>query len=216
MNVEHGFDHVVDVQAERRTVIAGVLMAAPIVTGLWWLIATQAPPIPNMDDPWSRLWFAIKCCCVATLFSLVLGVEMIAHYRLNTSAINPIAGVESMRMKVSRHCLQNTVEQLLIFIPGLLALAGYCTNGWSMRVLLASTVVWIVTRFAFWIGYHIAPRFRAPGMLGMVQSMIILLYVGDRFGREVGGMAGEVLVWTIFLGVEAYLVYLSFWHSSAE
>ena len=80
-------------------------------------------------------------------------------------------------------------------------------------VLLAGP---IVTCFAFWIGYYMAPRFRAPGVLDMVQSMIILLYVGDRFGREVGGMAGEVVIWAVFLGMEAYLVNLSFSHTSAK
>lgn len=216
MNVESDIGRVVDVRSERRAVMLGVFIATPLAVSLWYAIATMMPPIPNMDDPWNRLWFAIKCCCVAVLLCVVLGVEMVAHLRLNSSAINPIAGVETARMNVTQRCLRNTVEQTLIFIPGLLALAGYCANGRSMRVVLATTVVWIVMRFAFWIGYQIAPRFRAAGMLGMVQSMIVLLYVCDRFGREVAGVAGEAAIWAIFLGVEAFLVYLSFSRPSSE
>jgi hypothetical protein len=215
MSTGSDIGQVVVVRAERRAVMLGVSIAAPLFVGLWFVIATMTPPISNMDDPWNRLWFAIKCCCVAVLLCLVLGVEMVAHMRLNTSAINPIVGVESPRMKVTQRCLQNTVEQTLIFIPGLLALSGYCADGRSMRMVLATTVVWVVTRFAFWIGYQIAPRFRAPGMLGMVQSMLVLLYVCDRFGREVAGVAGEVVIWVVFLGVEAFLVYFSFFRPSS-
>ena len=62
-------------------------------------------------------------------------------------------------MRVNLRYLQNTFEQLAVFVPGLFGLAVYCTNGELMRAVVATTVVWIVARAAFLIGYHrSAPR----------------------------------------------------------
>jgi uncharacterized MAPEG superfamily protein len=156
-----------------------------------------------------QTYFAINCICIAVLLCFFLGIEAVAHERLQTAAIDPLAGVESLRMKINLRYLQNTLEQLLVFIPGLLALAYYCANGYAMRAVVATTIVWILSRFVFWIGYHIAPEFRTPGLVGMAQSMIILLYVCGRFSYGIAGVGGVVAILGIFLIIEAYLFYIT-------
>jgi hypothetical protein len=162
-----------------------------------------------MEAPLDRLLFAIKCCCLAVLFCFFLGIEAVAHERLHTKAINPLAGAESPRMKVNLRYLQHTLEQLVLFIPGLLALSTYCSNGQSMRAVAATTIVWIVSRAVFWIGYHKAPRFRTPGLMGMIQSLIVLLYVCVRFGHDIAGTPGTLAILGTFAGAEIYLVHIT-------
>jgi hypothetical protein len=111
------------------------------------------PPIAGMDSPWDRLAFAIKCGCMAVLLCFFLGIEAVSQERLHTSAINPLTGNESARIEINLRYLKRTLEQLLLFIPGLLALASYCTNDLSMRAVVATTMVWILARFVFWIGH---------------------------------------------------------------
>jgi hypothetical protein len=74
-----------------------------------------------------------------------------------------------------------------------------------MRAVAATTVVWIVFRVAFWIGYHFGSLQRAIGAPGMAQSMLVLLYVCASFGFEIAGTAGAVAVLAVFGAVEAFL-----------
>ena len=198
-----------NLRAQRKTLMRGMPIAAPVALLVWLALRYGLSPLPDMQAWPDRLWFAIGCCCVAVLLCLLLGIEAVSHERLVTSAINPLAGAESTRMKVNLRYLQNTLEQLLLFIPGLLGLAHYCDNGASMRAVVATTVVWILARFVFWIGYHQGPLFRAPGLVGVVQSLLVLLYVCARFADDVAGIVGAVVVIGLFAFGEIYLVWIN-------
>src|SRR5471030_3243668 len=97
--------------------------------------------------------FTLKCCCIAVLFCLVAGVEAVAHERLSSPAFDPLASFETQRLRVNLRYLQNTLEQFVVFAVGLFGLAAYCPGGASMRAVVATAVVWIVARIAFWSGY---------------------------------------------------------------
>ena len=60
-------------------------------------------------------------------------------------------------------------------------------------------MIWIVARGAFWIGCHYDPG-------GMVQSLIVLLYVSSRFGFDIAGPVGAVLPLDLFADIEIGLV----------
>ncbi len=109
-------------------------------------------------------------------------------------------------MRVNLRYLQNTLEQLVLFVPGLRGLAVYCPNGGAMRAVAATTLVWIVARIAFWIGYHRGSVRRGAGAPGMVLSLPVLLYVCARFGFEVAGPVGAIVPLVLFGGAEAVLV----------
>jgi hypothetical protein len=64
-------------------------------------------------------------------------------------------------MRINLRYLQNTLEQLVLFMPGVLGLAVYCSDGGSMRAVAATTVVWIAARIAFWILLCALPRLAA-------------------------------------------------------
>jgi hypothetical protein len=105
--------------------------------------------------------------------------------------------------------LQNTLEQTLVFSAALFGLAAYSPKGFAMRAVLATTVVWIFARFAFWIGYHRSAAMRGLGVPGMALSMIILLYVAGRFGYDLGGFAGAAVPVVAFLAIEVLLFRLT-------
>jgi hypothetical protein len=187
-------------------VLREIAIAFAASAALWLAIYFFLPPLAGMDEPLARLIFALKCACVALLFCFVLGIEAVAHERLRSPAIDPLSGYTTRRMTINLRYLQNTLEQLLVFLPGLFGLAYYCDSGAAMRAVVATTLVWIVGRFAFWIGYHQSALHRAAGAPSMVIGMMLLLYVGARFGYEFAGWGGAIAPLALFFAGEAILV----------
>jgi hypothetical protein len=74
-----------------------------------------------------------------------------------------------------------------------------------MRAVVATTVVWILNRYAFWIGYHRSAAMRGLGAPSMAVSLIVLLYVVALIGADVAGTAGTVALLGLFIAVEAVL-----------
>lgn len=190
---------------QRRTLMIHIAITVPVALAVWFALRLLLPPIPGMDDPLPRVLFGLGCVAVAVLLALVPGVEAIAHERLASPAIDPLAGYETHRLRVNQQYLQNTLEQTVIFAAGLLLLCWFMRDGGSMRAVVAVTAVWILARWAFWIGYHESPLLRAWGAMGMLQSMIVLLYAVYRFGNSVLGPIGGIAPLVIFFGIEAFL-----------
>lgn len=187
-----------DVSRQRATVLYEIAIAFPAAIAVWLATYYSLSPLSGMDDALARVIFALKCSCVAILFCFLTGIEAVAHERLRSPAIDPLAGYETRRMAVNLRYLQNTLEQLILFVPGLLGLAVYCSDGRSMRAVAATTAVWIVSRVAFWIGYHRGALHRAVGAPGVLQTLLVLLYVCARFGFEAAGTAGAIAVLLLF------------------
>jgi uncharacterized MAPEG superfamily protein len=167
----------------------------------------------------ARFYFALHCVGIATLLALLPGIEAVAHERLVTPAIDPLAGAESRRMRVNQRYVQNTIEQLWLFVPGLLMLAVQARDGGSMRAVVACTIVWVIARWVFWIGYLLGPRFRSAGLIGMVQSMMVLLYCVGRFGYLWLGWWGAVALVAPFAFAELFIVFmlrLERWKAESE
>lgn len=190
---------------QRRAGMIAIAVAMPVTLLLWLAIAYLPPPLPGMDDLSGRMLFTLKCDCLAVLFCLVTGVEAVAHERLSSPAFDPLSGFETRRLRVNQRYLQNTLEQTIVFSAAVFGLAAYSPNGAAMRAVLATAVVWIIARFAFWIGYHRRAAMRGLGAPGMALSVIVLLYVAGRFGYEVGGWAGAAAPVAAFLAIEAFL-----------
>jgi hypothetical protein len=196
-----------DLRRQRAATMGPIAIAFPIAVALWGAIYFLLSPLAGMEDAVARLLFALKCICVAVLFCLVTGVEAVAHERLRCPAIDPLAGYETSRMRINLRYLQNTLEQIVVFIPALLGLAVYCPDGSSMRAVAATTLVWIMTRVAFWVGYHRSSAQRAFGAPGMMLNMLVLLYVCARFGFETAGLAGAIIPLVLFAGAEVVLTW---------
>jgi hypothetical protein len=190
---------------ERRYGMIAIAAAMPVALLLWLAIAYLVPPLAGMDTQAARMLFTLKCFCLAVLFCLVTGVEAVAHERLSSPAFDPLSGFETPRLRVNQCYLQNTLEQTLVFAAGLFGLAAYSPGGSAMRAVLASTAVWMLARFAFWIGYHRSAAMRGLGVPGMTLSLIVLLYVAGRIGYDIDGIVGAAVPVVAFLAIEAFL-----------
>src|SRR5579862_2019594 len=104
---------------QRRTGMIMIGLAMPVAVALWLAIDQLMPPILSMENFASREAFALKCWCVAVLFTLVMGVEAVAHERLGSPAFDPLARFETRRLKVNERYLQNTLEQTVVFAAAL-------------------------------------------------------------------------------------------------
>ena len=197
----------VDFRRQRTNGIAAIAVASLLALGLWLCIDYWMSPLPGMDSLAARMLLALKCFCLAVLFCLVTGVEAVAHERLTSPAFDPLVHFETRRLLINQRYLQNTVEQIIVFAASLFGLAAYCVDGAAMRAVVARTVVWIVARAAFWLGYHSSAALRGLGAPGMALSMIVLLYVATRFGDEIAGTAGAIVPVAIFLLIEAVLFW---------
>jgi hypothetical protein len=74
-----------------------------------------------------------------------------------------------------------------------------------MRIVIASTVVWILNRFAFWIGYHRSAAMRGLGAPSMLIGLLMLLYVVAQIGGDIAGTSGTIIAVALFLALEAVL-----------
>jgi uncharacterized MAPEG superfamily protein len=196
-----------DFVKQRNAGMIYIALSAPVAIGLWLFFARVIEPLSEMETLSERMLFTVKCCCVAVLFCLVTGVEAVAHERLSSPAFDPLAGFETRRLRVNQRYLQNTVEQFIVFAIAVFGLTAYCPTGASMRQVLAYTVVWIVARFAFWIGYQRSAALRGLGASGVALSMFVLLYVVSRFGYEIAGIVGALMPVALFIAIEAYLFW---------
>ena len=186
-----------DWQAKRKSGMGAIAVSMFVSIVLWFSLWQLLPPLAGMDSVGARMLVALKCVAVATLFCFVAGIEAVAHERLQSNAFDPLQGHETTRLRVNLRYLQNTLEQLIVFAVGLFGLAAYLDSGSAMRIVVATTIVWILNRFAFWIGYHRSAAMRGLGAPSMAISLIVLLYVVARIGDDLGGTPGleAVLFW---------------------
>lgn len=192
------------VRYQRWIMVRGVLLALPAAFLIWGLIFWFVPPTPDLTDPAHRIAFAWRCCCVVVLLCFLPAIESVAHKRFGSPEIDIIG--QRPRQRSDVRFLQHSIEQLLLFIPGLLGLATYCRNGEDMRAVLAATTVWVVSRAMFRIGDDTGARWRGAGLVGMVQSVAILMYVSARFGYDLAGWFGAILPLALVFGLEGYII----------
>jgi len=192
-----------------RSAIIQIGLAALVVAFIWWACHRFIPPF-DMPAVFDRVMFALKWSGVAILLTFLTGIEAVSHERLVTEAFDPLAGKETRSILVNLRYLQNTLEQVILFVPGLLLLAAYAEPMRIAQSVSAAALVWILARLAFWIGYRQGPQYRIAGLVGMVQSMIILLYVSARFGYELGGVWGASVPLALFALAEAVLFIRAF------
>lgn len=181
----------------RGTIVIAVALSLPVAIGAWVALRFGLPPIAA--DP---MLFALQSTGAAILLALVTLVEAVAHERLYHPSIDPLAGADSRRLEVNRRCLQNTLEQTMVFVPGLFLLAHYADD---LRAVAATAIVWTLGRCAFWIGYQLGPMWRGLGVFSMFQSLLVLSYGVARFGFDMAGWPGVAMLLGPFVAIEAYL-----------
>lgn len=72
---------------------------------------------------------------------------------------------------------QNTLEQLVAFIPSFVLFAQYVSPNWAAGI----GMVWIIGRIWFALGYYAAAEKRGPGF-GLTVLALVALLGGAMFG----------------------------------
>jgi hypothetical protein len=192
---------------ERKLGSAFIALSAVIAVAIWLSIRFIAPPVPGIRTIADGLIYAFKWWCLAVLLCFATGIDAVAHERLQSPAFDPLAGYETRRLRVNLRYLQNTLEQLIMFTAGLFGLALYNHDSGRIRAVAATAVVWILFRFAFWIGYHRSAALRTLGAAGVGMSLIVLIYVTARISFDLGGVIAMVLTLGAFVLIEAFLFW---------
>ena len=172
-------------------------LSLPVAAAIWLALANGLPPVTV--EP---LRFVLGCIGAAALLGLVPGIEAVAHERLFSRAIDPLAGADSRRLIVNQRYVQNTLEQFCLFAPGLALLGLYAPD---LRTTAATAITWVFGRWAFWIGYHRDPVLRGIGASSLAQSLIVLAYGVGCFGHELAGWIGVVALLGPFAAIEVWL-----------
>jgi hypothetical protein len=130
---------------------------------LLWRVLGGVIPVPSDGASTAgRLSLALMWLLpsAAVLWAMVV-TQMAA--RLILGAFDPLAPQGGRFLAVNQRVITNTVEQGLIFVPALLALAAGAPAA-AMPQVLALPVVFVVARCAFWAEYLVTPIGRGPGM----------------------------------------------------
>jgi hypothetical protein len=135
--------------------VAAMVMAIAGIYQLW-------PTNPSLADVSSRLAYALQANAFAVL-PLLIGIMAVGNNRFLGEAIDPTMRKEDLGTQINGRVVKNTLQQYVLFLTGTLALSANLTAE-QMRAIPAAALVFVVARFAFWIGYRIHPLYRAFGM----------------------------------------------------
>ena len=156
--------------------VSGVVSMITLVVFLYWLL----PSIENMNETLDRIVFTFWMNAVAIL-PLFAGIIVVGNNRFLTDAIDPLRHAESRVIEINERYIDNTLQQYLVFLVGTVALSTFL-DGQSMKLIVALTVVFILARIVFWVGYRIDSLYRAPGMaatiymnLGIILSVLYFI-----------------------------------------
>ena len=158
--------------ARRPTLLAIAVGTASYLVALWiaWRAWPEVAPISSAGE---RVAYAAELLVAVAVLVLLIVSRLFRTFD-NEKAEDPFAGAESHRWQVNQRVLQNTVEQGMIFVPALLALAARLEPS-QVRILPILTALWCTGRIFFWIGYRIRPVLRGPGFEWTLYTSLLAL-----------------------------------------
>jgi uncharacterized MAPEG superfamily protein len=159
---------------KREQKVVAIGAASGIATMLAAMLGLSGlmPALPATADAGERLAFAAQWTALAAL-PLFLAISAVGNARFKTDAIDPTAGKEDRAMIINGRVIDNTLQQFALFVSASLAAAA-SAPGDALGVIAISAVVFVVARFAFWIGYRIDPLYRAFGMAATSYLNVVM------------------------------------------
>lgn len=153
--------------SKRPQILAGMALGAAWAIAVVWVGVTQ------IDIPIFTLLPALAFAFFGPGVFLLLVIGRLAQRRFFDDAIidgDPLSGAAEIDQRV----LSNTVEQLVLALALWPAIA-YLTSGDGPGLVVSLGVGFTLARFAFWIGYHLAPPLRAFGFAATFYPTIAAL-----------------------------------------
>lgn len=167
-----------------RAGLAGALFA--VIFGCLGFFAFPFT-IPLTDSVLARLVFTVRWQTYPA-FSLFAGVLCVMYKRFQSSAINPVLGRGEHIIEIHQRYLRNTSEQLVLHVIGQLVLSTYLTSQ-SLAVIPVCSILFVIGRIAFWVGYIKEPLGRMFGFMvtftvttgSLLFSLFCLFMSGSTF-----------------------------------
>lgn len=151
---------------------SGVLSMLLLIWGLYAIL----PTVEGVETVVEQMIFALKWNVVAVLPLFVM-IANVGNGRFLSEAINPLRHAEDKTMEIDGRVVDNTFQQNFVFFVGTMALSTVLTPE-SLKIIMALTIVFVLARTVFWIGYRMNPLYRAPGMAATAyMNLGILLFV---------------------------------------
>jgi hypothetical protein len=99
---------------------------------------------------------------VVAVLPLFFMIAAIGNARFLSEAIDPTLDKESAKTIIDGRVVDNTLQQFVLFLIGMLALA-ISLPLYRLSIVAAVSITFVLARLAFWIGYRIKPVYRAFG-----------------------------------------------------
>lgn len=158
---------------DQQTVAIGAVSGIVGMVALVWGISAAMRPPAIANSPGDRLAYAVPWAVVAILPLFVMLVA-IGNARFFGEGIDPTLGKEDKSMVVNGRVADNTLQQYVIFLVGMLGLA-VTLPAERLSIIPAVAITFVVARIIFWIGYRIHPLYRAPGFSSVAYMNLGML-----------------------------------------
>jgi len=146
--------------------VTAMIVALVVLYSLW--------PLPvGLATASDRLVYVVQANAIAVL-PLLIAVTVVGNNRFLSEAIDSTLNKENLATLINGRVADNTLQQYVLFVAATFALSVNLPPD-QMRIVPAAVVVFVVARFAFWVGYRIAPLYRAFGMAATAYLNVGLL-----------------------------------------
>lgn len=159
--------------APRKATLVSIAVGTasfPIAVWIAWMAWPKVAPIASAGE---RVAYAAELMVAVAVLVLLIVSRLFRTFDTE-KAEDPFANAESQRWRINQRVLQNTVEQALIFVPAMLALAARIEPG-DVRILPILTALWCAGRVLFWLGYRVKPVLRGPGFEWTLYTSLLAL-----------------------------------------
>ena len=160
-------------KSDRRMIIVFILITYTLMGCFIYWVTNATLPAPNLPTMADRLAFALKWQALSVL-ALLAGILWVSTTRLFTPAINPLDERGNKYVEMPLRYLNNTTEQFLIHFVASLTLSTYLPLE-KMMILPMLSVLFVVARLLFAVGYLIRPAHRTTGYAMTVGPTFIAL-----------------------------------------
>ena len=158
---------------DQKKVAIGALSGISGMLLMVWAFSTAIAAPLIADTAADRLAYALRWAVPPALLFFVM-VAAVGNARFNSEAIDPTLGRESHKMVVDGRVADNTLQQLMLFLVGMLALAVTLPIH-RLSIIAAVSITFVIVRIAFWIGYRIQPVYRAFGFASTAYMNLLML-----------------------------------------
>jgi len=160
---------------EQKIVAAGASTGIVAMVAMLVLLPAIMPVLPVAADAGDRLGFAAKWIALAAA-PLIAAIGAVGNARFASDAIDPTAKLESRETVIDGRVADNTTQQFLLFGAAALSVAA-ASRGDQLGLVAAAALIFVICRFAFWIGYRVHPLYRAFGFSSTFYLNLVLFGV---------------------------------------